>query len=392
MKNANALLTHEQLSRLTREFRATPVLSVYIDGAAPDPARRLAWRQVLRNELDDARAWAEAQPKASREAFDRCRLSLMATLDAIPSAIGSPGWVGFFTADGANLHGALPTPMPTLVKWQVGPWVAPFVRALKQTRPVIVVVVDTRSAALYRYHRGELTALEQLHSHRHGGHADHMGDAPREHFHGGTRGETATDAAEHARLAARDRMLREVTHRLRDLLNGDGVAVIGGAPDTARALHRAIPAALAPRVLVSIDLPMGSSNAEIARAAERDAKILRDARDAAAVEQVLNLAASNGRGVTGAKQTLAVMSTGEGRQLLITPRFLAEHADEAEAAVEFALDHAADIEVLAGDAAARLDAQAGGIASSLRFGSGLAPGGSSVLRQFDGVVTGHLEV
>jgi stalled ribosome rescue protein Dom34 len=145
-------------------------------------------------------------------------------------------------------------------------------------------------------------------------------------------------------------------------------------------------------VLVSIDLPMGSSNAEIARAAERDAKILRDARDAAAVEQVLNLAASNGRGVTGAKQTLAVMSTGEGRQLFITPRFLAEHADEAEAAVEFALDHAADIEVLAGDAAARLDAQAGGIASSLRFGSGLAPGGSSVLRQFDGVVTGHLEV
>jgi stalled ribosome rescue protein Dom34 len=137
---------------------------------------------------------------------------------------------------------------------------------------------------------------------------------------------------------------------------------------------------------------MGSSSAEIARAAERDAKILRDSRDSAEVEQLLNLAASHGRGVTGAKETLAVMSTGEGRQLLITPKFLAEHPDEAEAAVEFALDHAADIEVLAGDAAARLDAQAGGIASSLRFGSGLAPGGSSVLRQFDGVVTGHLEV
>jgi hypothetical protein len=372
MKNASALLTHEQLSRLTRELRTTPVLSVYIDGAATDPARRQAWRQALRNALDDARAWAESQPKASREAFDLCRQSLMTTLDAIPSAIGSAGWVGFVTAEGAQLHGPVPTPMPTLVKWQVGPWIAPFVRALKQMRPVIVVVVDTRSAALYRYHRGDLTALEQLHSHRHGGHADHMGDAPREHFHGGTRGETATDAAEHARLSARDHMLREVTHRLQDLLTDDAVAVIGGAPDTAHALHRAIPAALASRVLVSADLPMGSSSAEIARAAERDAKVLRDSRDSAAVEQVLNLAASHGRGVTGARETLAVMSTGEGRQLLITPRFLAEHADEAEAAVEFALDHAADIEVLAGDAAARLDAKAGGIAASLRFATGVA--------------------
>ncbi|HEX7546674.1 MAG TPA: hypothetical protein VF368_08095 [Gemmatimonadaceae bacterium] len=392
MNGPNALLTHDQLSRLTRELRATPVLSVYIDGAAPDPARRLAWRQTLRNALDDARSWAESQPKASREAFDRCRQSLTAALDEIPSAIGSPGWVGFFTAEGMHLHGPVPTPMPTLVKWQVGPWVAPFVRALKQIRPVIVVVVDTRSAALYRYHRGELTDLEQLHSHRHGGHADHMGDAPREHFHGGTRGETATDAAEHARLAARDHMLREITHRFQELLNDDGVAVIGGAPDTAHALHRAIPAALAPRVLVSVDLPMGSSRAEIARAAERDAKILRDSRDAAAVERVLSLAGSHGRGVTGAKETLAVMSTGEGRQLLITPRFLAEHPDEAEAAVEFALDHAADIEVLSGDAAARLDASVGGIGASLRFALGPHPSESRGPQRADDSVAGHVAV
>jgi hypothetical protein len=372
MNSSNALLTHEQLGRLTRELRATSVLSVYIDGAVRDPARRLAWRQTLRNALDEVSTWVESQPKANREAFDHCRRSLAAALDEIPSAVGSPGWVGFFTAEGAHSHGQVPTPMPTLVKWQVGPWVAPFVRALKQTYPVIVVVVDTRSAALYRYHRGELTALEQVHSHRHGGHADHMGDAPREHFHGGTRGETATDAAEHARLSARDHMLRGVVHRLQELLNGDSAAVIGGAPDSAHALHRALPASLASRVLVSVDLPMGSSMAEITRAAERDAKILRDSRDAAVVEHVLNLAASHGRGVTGAKETLTVMSTGEGRQLLITPRFLSEHPDAAEAAVEFALDHATDIEVLSGDAAAVLDAKAGGIAASLRFATGVA--------------------
>ena len=34
------LLSYEQLTGLTRDLRTTPVLSVYIDGAAPDPARR----------------------------------------------------------------------------------------------------------------------------------------------------------------------------------------------------------------------------------------------------------------------------------------------------------------------------------------------------------------
>ena len=361
------LLSYEQLTGLTRDLRTTPVLSVYIDGAAPDPARRAAWRQALRNALDDARGTAESQPKASREAFERCAQFLNAALDEIPSAIGAPGWVGFVTAEGMRLRGPVATPMPTLAKWQVGAWVSPYVRALKQTHPVVVVMVDSRSAVLYRYYGGELKRLEKLHSHRHGGHADHMGDAPREHFHGGTRGETATDAAEHQRLSARDHMLREVTRDLQELLKVDGAVVIGGTPDSARTLQRAIPAALASRVLVSVDLPLGSSEAEIAAAAERDARILRNARDSATVEQVLNLAASHGRGVAGAKQALAVMSTGEGQQLLITPRFLSEHPGEAEAAVEFALDHDADIEVLSGDAADVLDAKASGIAALLRF-------------------------
>ena len=157
-------------------------------------------------------------------------------------------------------------------------------------------------------------------------------------------------------------------------MKDDAVTVIGGAPDTAHALQRAIPAALASRVLVSAALPSGSSEAEIARAAGRDASILRDARDAATVEEVLGVAASHGRGVAGAKQTLAVMATGVGKLLLITPTFLSEHPDEAEAAVEFALDHSAEIEVVSGASAALLDARAGGIAASLRYrlGSGAA--------------------
>jgi hypothetical protein len=361
------LLSYQQLVKLSRELRATPVLSVYIDGAATDPARRLSWRQELRHGIDEARAAASAHSKAVRDAFDICEQFLHATLDDVPSAIGAPGWVGFLTTTGLKLHGPVPVPMPSLVKWQVGAWVSPYVRALKQTHPVIVAVVDARSAVLYRYLGGDLDRIDKLHSHRHGGHADHMGDAPRVSCHGGTRGETATDASEHARLAARDHMLRDASARIQELVRDDGVVVIGGAPDTAHALQRAIPAALAPRVLVSVDLPMGSSEAEIMAAAERDARILRNARDTATVEQVLSLSASHGRGVAGAKRSLEVLSSGEGQQLLLTLKYLAEHPGEAEAAVEFALDHDADVELVSGEAAAVLDLKAGGIGALLRY-------------------------
>lgn len=361
------LLSYKQLVKLSGELRATPVLSVYIDGAMTDPARRLSWRQELRNALDEARAAADAQPKAVREAFDICEQFLSAALDEIPSAIGAPGWVGFLTTSGLKLHGPVPAPMPTLVKWQVGAWVSPYVRALKQTHPVIVAVVDARSAAIYRYLAGDMVRVDKLHSRRHGGHADHMGDAPRPNFHGGTRGETATDASEHARLAARDHMLRDVCGRIAELLADDGVVVIGGAPDTAHALQRMLPVSVASRVLVSVDLPMGSSEAEIMAAAERDARILRNARDAAKVEQVLNLAASHGRGVAGAKRALEALSSGEAQQLLVTLKYLAEHPGEAEAAVEFALDHDADVELVSGEAAGVLDLKAGGIGALLRY-------------------------
>ena len=267
MKTTNALLTQDQLGRLAREFRATPVLSVYIDGAAPDPARRLAWRQELRNALDDARASAVSNPRASAESFDHCRQLLLSALDVIPSAIGSPGWIGFITDEGIRLHGPIPAPMPTLVKWQLGAWVAPV-------RP------RDQAAASGLRGRGR---------HAFGGAVPVPGRRARGRWIGGIRSvsagtqtiwatrrasiSTAGHAARRRRTPRSTRASRRATtccvmsaHRLSDLMKDDAVSVIGGAPDTAHAFHRAIPAALASRVLVSDALPSGSSEAEIARA------------------------------------------------------------------------------------------------------------------------------
>jgi len=86
-----------------------------------------------------------------------------------------------------------------------------------------------------------------------------------------------------------------------------------------------------------------------------------------------------GRGVAGARRALDVLSSGEGQQLLLTLKYLAEHPGEAEAAVEFALDHDADVELVSGEAAALLDLKAGGIGALLRYVRAGARGQEAVL-------------
>jgi len=58
------LLSYEQLLGLTRDLRTTPVLSVYIDGAAADPARRESKRF---QDLTDAKSLAEEHPEVEKQ-------------------------------------------------------------------------------------------------------------------------------------------------------------------------------------------------------------------------------------------------------------------------------------------------------------------------------------
>ena len=51
------MLTYPELVRLERAIRDERVLSVYIHGAAEDPAARLAWHTELDRSLRDLRRW-----------------------------------------------------------------------------------------------------------------------------------------------------------------------------------------------------------------------------------------------------------------------------------------------------------------------------------------------
>ena len=129
------MLTYRQLVALERSLRDARVLSVYLHGAADDPATRHVWRTDLERSLRDLRRWLAGSSHEEREAFERS-VELLHTLIA-PYAAGlpSPGWAGFISDGMVRDAERLPVPMPTMAIWSTGMCVAPYIRALRVTRP-----------------------------------------------------------------------------------------------------------------------------------------------------------------------------------------------------------------------------------------------------------------
>lgn len=369
------MLTNQELVAVARAHMGERVLSVYVDGRVTDPVARDRWRRRVDDDLRALRAQlaSAGAPREEREAFDRAASLLGEQLPA-SSAVGAPGWAGFATADRVVHVAALPVSPPPRVTWSVGPYVAPYVRALHELQPVIVAVADSVRTRLYRQRAGALERLDVVESERHERPPSHMGSMPRAGFHTGTRGATGVDAAERRRLAALRQMATTVATRLASLAGADGWIVVGGTPESARAVHHALPAGVASRALLLPALHDGATEAELARAADEGAAALRNARDLEAVTQVLARAGAAGRGAVGAEATRQALDGGAVQALYFTPAFLERHADDAESVVRAAMAQQASVVEVAGDAAARLDRDGAGIAARLRFGrGGVAP-------------------
>jgi hypothetical protein len=122
-----------------------------------------------------------ASPHAGRVAFEECVTLLEDRLARLAGAgaIGAPGWVAFITRTGVRLAEPVATPVPTLAVWGTGMCLTPYVRALKQARPVVVVVADARKARIYRCVAGALTRAETIQAHAVADTPAHMGNPRR---------------------------------------------------------------------------------------------------------------------------------------------------------------------------------------------------------------------
>jgi hypothetical protein len=360
------MLRQDELMSLSRALRQERVLSVYLNGSMSDPATKRAWRVELDRSLKDLRSWLAGSEHGEREAFERCVEALEMELSRFEGAIGAPGWVAFITGGRVADAEPLPTPMPTVATWSTGPCIAPYMRALKQTRTVVVLVGDARHVAIHRYRRGVLEHVDTIRAHVRVPEPLHMGDAPRAGFHAGVRGETGRDQTQRVHLAGTKRMISRVAARAVELAGSDGWIIIGGIPEVSAQLERATRGLALDRVLAIDSLEVHAGDAEIVAAAQRGASALRDASDSRQIARIFESADRNGVVALGPAATREALDQARVRELYITERYLDDHLADAESLVRSAVDQGATVQQVARDAAHLLD-EHGGTAARLRF-------------------------
>ena len=360
------MLNFSQLVALEHSLRGTRVLSVYLDGTASDPAQQRAWRVQLDHSLDDLRVWLAGSPHAEREDFEQCVRLLDHELEAFTGNVEAHGWAAFITADRLHEASPLPVTMPTQAVWSTGISMAPYMRALKEIRPVAIVLVDSKRADVNRYYRGKIEHIETLHAHHTVMQPSHMGDAPRPGFHSGTRGATGHDEAQESLLAGTNRMLADAAERAMHVAGAEGWIVTGGIPKVGRQLAERLSSRARDRILNVESLDIHASKADLAEAARVGASTLRNAMDAARIAEIADSGGATGLGALGPAATRETLDQRRVRDLFLTHRYLENHAAEAEDAVRSAIDQGAMVEEVSGAAAEQLDAH-GGMAARLRY-------------------------
>ena len=368
------MLTRDELVSLSHLLREAQVLSVYVNGVVHDPARRLAWRVELAHALDETRRSVAGSPRAERVAFEECVTLLEDRLARLVGwgTLATPGWVGFVTHDGVRLAEPVPAPVPTLAVWSAGMCLTPYVRALKQARPVVVVVTDARKARIYRCLAGALARLETIHAHVVADTPSHMGNPPSVGFHGGTHGETGEAAAQRAQQHGTARMITDVVRVATTLAGHDGWIVVGGIPGVAARLARAARHVAEGRVLHVQSLDVHATDAQLLATAQASASQLRDTVDLARVSDILVDAETRRTASCGEEATRSALEQGSVRELYFTERFFLDHRTVAEQAVRDAFDQGALVEEVSRDVAALLDAH-GGIGARLRYALAVVP-------------------
>jgi hypothetical protein len=359
------MLTTSQLVSLERSLRGKRVLSVYLDGTAKDPAQQRSWRVQLDHSLDDLRSWLSGSPRGEREELEQCLRRLDEALAAFPASIGAPGWAAFIAADRVHEASSLPVPMPTQAVWSTGACVAPYFRALKELRPVVLAIADATRADVYRYDVGTLDHVETVRAHHTVRAPQHMGDRPRMGYHPGVRGTAGRDEAQRSLLAGTHRMLTQAAERVKQVAGADAWIVTGGIPEVAQHLADRLAEFAGYRAL-TVPLDIHATDAELTMAAHAAASTLRNASDAARIAEIVDIGEASGLGALGPAATRETLQQGRVRELYITHQYLADHAAEAEAAVRSAIDQSASVEEVSGIAAARLDTH-GGMAARLRY-------------------------
>jgi hypothetical protein len=360
------MLDHAKLMELYRELRDRKVLSVYLDADQHDPAERNKWRTRL--EHDVTRMARELNGNdAERGDFERAWTLLKGELEGFKTFLPDRGWVGFATPDRVWYAEHVPVPMPDGVYWEDGLRAAPYVRGLKQARPVVVVVVDSRRARIFRYRSGEVAELHDVRADTFMGDINDVGMSKRPSSHTGVRGETSTDTARRVLDNIFERMLKYVLEVVGTLVDSHSFLVIGGTNESSARLFEELPKNLLPRAVQAPSLYLEVGSAELKEIVEQSATQLTKRTQEELLDQVVELAGGGGRACVGREETLKALEEMRVDTLLLSRRLIRAEPELADRCVGQALAQDAGVEELGEVGGERLDQAGGGIGARLRY-------------------------
>lgn len=359
------MLSFSELVTLDRELQDKPALTLYLDGRSDNPAWRTAWRRALRQEETRLRHALADASHDEREAFSRDVAALEAHLAHRRGALDAPGWLGVVAGGQVLLDAPLRGATPTFGHWGRGVALAPYLCVPNADHGAWVVVADSRTARVFRCDDDGVHRIDTVRTIVHADHHETMGAARGGKLHQGTRGGVRRDAAERERRAARAHMLSTLAEHVRTLEPAAPVFV-GGTPQLLNEAVTAIEEAGVTPVVESPALGARARVVEIARAVREGLVQLRHAADDVIVDEVIRRFAADDLGATGAAVTGRALDDHAVKALVLSDTFVTTQPDVAEVFVRAALAQNADIAVVSGDAAQRLE-EAGGAGVLLRF-------------------------
>ncbi len=360
------MLTHDELVDLYRNLRQKPVLSVYLDGKATDFAERKAWRRRLDQQVSDARKRVNGEG-GEAAAFDRALDEIQDSLADFDNFLPDRGWVGFATDEGLVHAGAVRVPMPDLVRWENGIRVAPYVRALKQERLVLAILVDSRRARIFEYRGGSLEEPENLNAETFLGDLTDVNVSKRPTAHSGVRGKTGTDAAQNYLGVGSERMIKKLTDRVMERAGTQAHVVLGGSQEAVNQLRDHLPQQVRDRAIERTHLRVEMTEAEVRDALEQAASELNQSIQERLLADVVDLARSGGRGALGVDAVEKALKEARVDTLFLSRGFIRANPDFADHLVGAAFEQHAEVEELSTDAASRLDTEGEGVAARLRY-------------------------
>ena len=340
------------LFTFAKTHRHVPTLSLYLNREPQDAAGRSAQRVELQHALDVARRRLDGESKATRAMFDSCERRLHIALARRDGAMGLPAFACFVSANGDALFEPLAVPTDPSVAWRNGARIAPYLLAAVAP-PALVALVDSEHATIFRLTGETLAVVETRDDHPDADVATHMGSAPRERFHAGTRGETQTDAAARVRREVHARHVTATAQR--------------GSSATVPLVLRSLPLELSRRAAAAESILTTSTVPEIVALAQAALRALAGTRQNELLADLLNGARHTHHAALGFAEVSRAIALHAVNHLLVSSAYVREYPDAIDDAVQAVLEGGGRVEVVGVSGEETLETAAAGIAARLRF-------------------------